>query len=399
MKIKSLYISLLCFAAISLAFNSFAAQESPEEYENNSDLYETSDNPDFLPEKESLDDFVSFSEADTIMRVAVVMSDIYSKKDMEFAKGMLLGMKQSSLPDNSVSLKLINGEIPADSLAYELSLFEPHVILSTFDKETPYTIYNFASSRNAKVINAFEAKSETASINKNLFQTLVPSEIFNTEISEYFIENYPENILLIIGDPDLSDNLARQLILSWPEDDILILSETDFSEYSFDESRNYLLFPIKSSYKDVKPILAEAVRLISEKPDAGVRIIGRPNWVTFSDLNSMIANMETFIPAKCYFDASTPEGKKFISNYNAAYGHAPIRSFPVFSVMGYDTAKYLFPYLLSDLRGNGAAFPEPENLVQSYFDFSQSNRNGWYNRGGFILHYEPWGTMQKERLN
>lgn len=344
---------------------------------------------------DDLDEFYSYAAADTVLRLAVVLSDIYGKKEMEFTRGLLLGIERAGLPSNSLSLKIVNGEVPADSLLYELDLFGPHVVLTTQDKDCPRELVAYAKERQAKILNAFDTRSEDFLYNPGIFQLLSPSGNFNSASSAFFTDNFAGNTLLIVGEPDGTDQILRDMILAWPEDDLLLVSPEDFPSIQLDETANYLVYPVAGNSNEVKDILSQLIVLMSETPLAGIRVVGRPNWIAFTNLPSMIPNMEVYIPAKCYFDPTSPEGKRFISDFNAKFGHAPIRSYPVYAVMGYDTAVYFLPRLLEELKGDSLDLPAA-NLVQSYFDLSQAGWNaGFYNKGAVMLHFEPWGSLQK----
>lgn len=352
--------------------------------------------PSVIPE-DSLSGYFDYAEADTILRMAVVLSDIYSKKDMEFTRGMLMGMQNAGLPANSVSLKIVNGEIPEDSLQYELELFGPHLIVSTYEKDSPRFLRTYVQETDGWLLNIFDARNDDYLYNENVFQILAPSERFNAEVSSYITSNFAGSVLVLIGDPDPTDSSVRDLIITWPEEDLMILSKEDMSVFELEEGRNYLIYPLFTSVDDVKEVLGRTVRLASETPDAGVRIFGRPNWIALNDLSSLLANMEAFIPVKCYFDPVSDSGRKFIASYNSMFGHAPIRSYPVYAVMGYDTSRYFIPEFLSVLRG-GSPMWVPDNMDQSYFNLEKMGHGGHYNRGGYILHFEPWGTMTKDLI-
>lgn len=346
---------------------------------------------------DSLDYYISYAETDDILRAAVVMSDIYGKKDMEFTRGLLLGMQQSGLPANSVSLKLINGEIPEDSLHYELDNFDPQVIFSTSDKECPLPLLNYTRSHGNKLFNVFDAKGDEYLYNDNVYQLLTPSLYFNMSSANYFLQRYPENVLLVVGDLDPSDTLTRELILAWPEEYLMMISPEDLGRFSLDDNISYLIYPVSPSNDDVKAALNETLRLIGETPTADVRVIGRPSWISLNDLSNHIANMDVFIPSKIYFEPTSAAGKRFISDYNGKYGHSPIRSFPVFAVMGYDVAQYFLPRLVEERKGNEINW-QTRNLLQSCFDMRKSGNGGYYNNGAYILHFTPWGFMQKDLL-
>lgn len=343
-------------------------------------------------------EFAEFAQEDPVTRVALVLSDIYSKKDMEFVRGFLMGVKQADLPPNSISLKVMNGEIPSDSLDYELEAFGPHIIFSTFEKETPVALRSFSRHNGAQWVNVFDAKSDDYLYNSTLYQVLAPSDVFNASVSRFILDNLGGNMLVLVGDPDPSDKSLRDLILEWPEEELMIMSPEDMNVFSLDNDQNYLFYPLSGNNDDIKEFLAQTVRLISETPTAGVRIFGRPNWIAINDLPSLIANLEVFVPAKCYFDPSSEAGKTFISAYNSMYGHAPIRSYPVYAVMGYDVSKYFLPLVTAD-KDWYSGYLMPEQMTQSYFDFKGILDGGTYNSGGFILHYEPWGTMTKVAVN
>lgn len=384
-----LFLSLFCVNAFSHVTESADSLEVVEETVN---IIPPLNSPD------ELEEFISFAEADTIMRLAVVLSDIYSKKDMEFTRGLLMGIKNNSLPESSISLKLINGEIPGDSLSFELESFAPHVIIDTFEKDSPVQLLAYTQQNGNKLIKVFDAKGDEYLYTPGLFQLLVPSATFNGNLTNYFLERYSGDTLLIIGDPDPSDPMIRDLIVAWPIENLQLAMREDLENLSFNPQTNYLILPVYNGNREVKEVLSEVIRMMAEAPEAGVRLIGRPNWVTFNDLSSMIANLEVFIPAKCYFEPSSDMGKRFITDYNNLYGHTPIRSYPVYAVMGYDAATYFLPPLLEELKGVKPDW-EPRTLNQSYFNLKKSDWAGFYNRGGYMLHYEPWGTMKKELID
>lgn len=391
---------------ISLMANAQVYIEFPEQNDPLApDSIQTADSPqlpDSLFTKDHLDSFYADevympNDSTVAMSVAVVLSDIYSKKDMEFTRGFLMGMSQADLPRNSISLKIINGEIPADSLDYELNQFSPDVIISTFEKDSPVSLRTYARNHGSSLINVFDAKGDDYRYNQNVIQLLAPSDKFNSSVTRYMLDNLKNAVLVLVGDPDPTDSSVRDLILEWSEDDLMILSPDDLSLFILEEGTDYLFYPLVSGSDEIKDVLGRISKMMTETPTAGIKVMGRPNWIAINDLNTWIANMEVFVPEKCYFDPTKESGKKFIGSYNSIYGHAPIRSYPVYSVMGYDGARYFLPRLFAKHNGQEMEW-DPQNMTQSYFDMEQSKGGGLYNKGGFLLHYEPWGTMSKETI-
>lgn len=331
-----------------------------------------------------------------ILNVAIIMSDIQSKKDTEFIRGFLMGTTQSGLPTNSLSLKLLNGAVPQDSLISELDLFTPNLIIVTDDKGglSP-EIINYVSRNGVKLLNAFDAKGEDYLSAEGIYQLLPPSSVFNTNVARNLAENYQDYTLLIVGETEPSDLMIKEIMKLWPQKSIISVSKDHIKDINLDSKGNYLLYPATSSAKEVADILAESQRLYIDFPEAGIKILGRPNWIAFNNLNSLISEQDVILASKCYFDPSSASSKRFISAYNSNFGHAPIRSFPVYSVMGYDIATYFLPAFYAANEGNELELAA-RNMLQSRFNMEKSNgAGGYFNNGGYLIHFEPWGSLQR----
>lgn len=351
-----------------------------------------------LSEDEPLQEELILAEPDTILRLAVVLSDIYSSKDMEFCRGLLLGIQDSQLPHYSISLKIVNGDIPQDSLWSELSGFDPQLIISTYEKNHPMAMTQYAARFRSKIMNVFDARNDDYLRTPGSYQLLIPSETFNENITRYFTENHADDTLVLVGDPDFSDLMLRNLVIAWPEEQLLILSVSELAKLPLMDDGHYIFLPIPLEQKEIKNIYGEISKLQQETPTAEICVLGRPNWISFNDVASMVSAVDTYIPAKCYFDPQSDSGKRIINSYKNTYGHSPIKSFPTFAVMGYDTAIYFLPGFIAELKNEEYPW-QPENMVQSYFDMSRSGNAGYYNHGSLMLRFRPWGSMQKVAVN
>lgn len=351
------------------------------------------------PYLEELNQLIEYAARDTILRVAIVLPDIYGKKEMEFSRGFLLGLHDSDLPQYSIALKMVNGEIPSDSLHYELDGFGPHVIFATHEKGDASALVNYATEHDSKLINVFDARGTDYRTHHNVYQLLAPSQGFNKSAANYFKGNFGHYGLMIIGEPDTNDAIISDMIEFWPEEQLFVISKDDLPLFDWTGNENYLIYPSPSASNEVKEILSTVMDVMLENPQIDFKVIGRPNWIAFNELNSIIANHAVFIPAKCYFDPASGAGKKFITAYHAKYGHSPIKSYPVFAVSGYDVATYFLPKLLNDLQYDTTDW-QPQNTLQQYFDIrSDGVHEGYYNAGGFIIQFDPWGTARKQLIN
>lgn len=333
------------------------------------------------------------------LNVALVLSDIYSKKDMEFSRGFFMGIDNAHLPDQSLTLKLLNGEVPSDSLIYQLDAFEPDVVVATDEKELPAVLINYCSEHGTKLINVFDARSTAYTTNPEIYQILTPSNVFNNTSSQYLSSQLSGNVLVIIGEPDPNDAILKNLILQWPDEDLILIEQESIKNISLSDNVNYTFYPSTGNAKEIKEIMSELTLLASEFPLSGFNVVGRPTWVALNDFNSMIANMEVYIPAKCYFYPGSAAAKKFITEYNERYSHPPIKSYPVYAAMGYDVASYFLPILLDGKASDNYDSIPAAEMLQIYFDMGKaSDYAGFHNQGTYLLHFEPWGTLKKEKI-
>lgn len=336
----------------------------------------------------------------TPLKVGVLLSDIYSKKDMEFLRGFLLGLDQAELPAGTISLKVMNGEAGKDSIVYQLERFEPDIIFTTHEKDVPAYLLETSLNTGSLVFNVFDTKGEDYKNVLTVNELLPPSAPFNMKASERILQQLGDGVLIVVGPPDSSDAILNELKSLLPETSVLELSKEELSTLELGNDTHYFIYPTTVNKDDIKSIISNMQGFYINYPMASVKLIGRPNWVTFNDLNSIVSNLDVVIPAKCYFDPATPDSKKFISDYKTKFGHTPIRSYPVYSAMGYDVARYFLPVYVMAINDIEVQ-KEPKTMLQSRFNMVRSDipEGGDFNDSGFLLHFLPWGAIERIPLD
>ena len=140
------------------------------------------------------------------------------------------------------------------------------------------------------------------------------------------------------------------------------------------------------------------VSIIREKhPVADLTIVGRPNWVTMTEsFNNRFDAAEIVVPARCWFDADSEEGRNFVDKFTELFGQAPIKSFPNFAVSGFDIANFLLIPLLkmeetiiSRLIDSRKAFRQTSGCKRV------SNWGGFLNPSVYVLKFRPSGSIDK----
>lgn len=341
------------------------------------------------------EEYISYAQADTILRVAVVLSDIYSKRDMEFTRGMILGIDRAYLPANSLSLKIVNGEISPDSLEYEFELFGPHVIFTTQEKEIPRNIISYAEDHQSLLVNVFDALGDDYLTHPSVYQLLPPNKNFYEGVALKAADIFQDSELLVVDDPESNDVIAHNLLQSWAPDAVTRITAAALKELPMEDRNNVVIYLSTGSSSSVKDIMETIRARISDNPWSSIKVLGRPFWIGFTDISSLLTGVDAYIPAKCFFDPSSYEGKQFIADYKARFDHSPIKSFPVYAAMGYDVARFFLPRFLADLRGHVPDW-ESQDMLQSRFNLSRSGWNsGVFNTGSYVLNFNLYGSINK----
>lgn len=330
------------------------------------------------------------------VNIAIVLSDITSNKDLEFTRGFVYGLE--NLPfiyDSNVTLKVINGEIPEDSLYNELSLFEPTAIISTHDKSRPEAIGIYADDNQTVVINAFDAKGEDYKKNPYEFQFLIPSEYYNKMTGKYISEFFEGSDLIIVGEPDKSDAILYTFLPSFPRH-AKVQKIEDMTDMNLNPNRNYLFYVTSTNINEVRDQLKAIQTIMDGNLGVTVNILGRSNWIAMSELNPQFTQLEVFIPTKCYFEPGEFDSKRFIEGYNEKYGHNPVKSFPVYSVAGFDIANYFMPVLIDNqIDVEKYKWPFVEALQSDINFIKEDETGGFCNVSCFLVKMSEVVPSQK----
>lgn len=348
-----------------------------------------------IPSDDMLAELLQFQEVEPVLRTAIILSDIYSKKDMEFTRGFLLGIKEAQLPDNSLSLKVINGEVSQDSLHYELDQIDPHVIFTTSEKGIGEGLLTYALEHNCLLINCFDVKAEEYMGNPFVYQVLSPSSIFNGKVSRTLVDLVGDANLIIIGEPEPTDQILRDMLARLSSEKVITVPATMVKDLAILPGETYFIYVASPKGPDVKKAIAETTTLQLQNPSSQIKLLGRPNWVAFNDFNTLTGTFEAYVPTRAYFDPSAPKEKQFIRSYHELYGRSPIRSYPVYAAMGYDVAQYFVPLFVIEQRSDNEMLPRG-NMLQVYFNLVPSDSaHGLSNNGSYLLHLQPWGAIDK----
>ena len=338
------------------------------------------------------------------VKVAVVLNDVDSNRDMEFARGALMGVNDIKSRPFPTAITILDGKSSMADVIASLDSFGPDILVTTADKELPKYLAEYASSHSIHLINAFDVKDEAYLENPAIIQYLAPTSYFNDEVATYIGKTYPDYQLLIAGKMDASDTMGEAILQnhiaatsSMPQE-ILITELADFTLPA--EDGKYLIYATPSARDDVKDALERINTLRDNNPMADIRVIGRPNWVTMVDAQRQLFDSNAvLLPSRFYFDSEASASRRFIDGFKALYGHTPMKSYPVYSATAYDIVTYFIPNINATGGDFNATFTDFPTLQSPIGLERVNNWGGFVNPEVYVVEFQRYGSPEKITLS
>lgn len=338
----------------------------------------------------------SFTQsADNDVRVAIVLEDVTSNRDMEFVRGALLAAGRIGSSRFKTTVTAIDGSAPMSKVLTQVETFTPDMIISTSDKSMPQYLADYSKRTGTMLVNAFDMRSEAYMDTPGIYQFLTPSAYFNKIISQYVADKFGNATLLIVGDPSPTDTLLETIKKSCPHDPLQLTAD-EFKKFEPSAGEKYLVYGTYTLRNDVADLLESTTSLKENYPLAEINVLGRPNWITFIDKDKeKMTSASTIIPSRFYFDASDPYNRLMIDEYKDLYTQTPMKSYPVYAVTGYDILTYFVPNL-AETGGDLNATLQSQRTLQSEISVARvSNWGGMFNPNAYMLEFTPFGIRKQ----
>ncbi|MCM1377027.1 MAG: LysM peptidoglycan-binding domain-containing protein [Clostridium sp.] len=333
------------------------------------------------------------------VRIALVLDDYTSPKDMEFTRGFISALNEMKDIPYSVVFKVIDGK--DENFMANITEFSPNILFTTADKNFPMDVSDFGRDNSCWIVNVFDIKNEDYLTNPYMIQLLPNSVDFRNAIGEFISERFSDWNLIVAGEPDSSDTVAPVVMQNVDPSRVVSVSISEIQDFDTNPAQKYIVYATPSRSKDVEDILDRIIVLKQKNPEAEVVTFGRPNWITLSSLGEKMSAADVYFPSRFYFDPSLSSGREFIDNYKELYGHTPVKSYPVYAVAGYDVANYFVP-AMHRLNGNLNELGEAtvgEGLQNDYhISRNVDSSAGLLNSLIYIVKYNTFGNIDKIRI-
>ena len=333
----------------------------------------------------------------TEVRIALILDDPSSKKDIDFTRGFLVGLSGMESTPYRIDLKVMDGRVAPNLLSENLEYYEPNLIIVTADKAFPLFLADYGNSNNVQIVNVFDLKNDLFEDNSSIVQILPPSSYLYEHLAGKIHEENSYRQLIMVGDEDESDGMAIELLNSFNGvHESVSIEDLSLYEPNIMDALLIYAYPVK---KDEVGDFLQAIENIKETyPAADINIVGRTNWAALiDDYGDRFGENEIIIPARVWLDEESSDWNIFCEKYEEMFAGSPVRSFPNFAASGYDCANYFIPVVaLNGGDFNSGISGSNDLALQSEIVLNRVNNwGGFINTNGYLLQFHPEGRVEK----
>ena len=336
----------------------------------------------------------------TTYKIAILLAEPASRKDLDFTRGFLTGIDRLKNQNYGINVKVFDGTINSTALVDSMGAYDPTMIFSTFEKSTPGYFTDFAQASETPMINTFDLRDESYTVNPYVIQMMAPSAYFSDEIANALHEQYKDANLLFVGPKDNSDQLATALREKWNSKDITAFANASaLDEVTFWDSDTYLIYGNATKKGEITEILHKVKEIREANPNITIGFVGRPNWMIYDEtLSESLHAADVMIPSRFYLDKDSYQAKSFMEEYKNLFDMTPQKSYPMYAAVGYDVANYFIP-AVDSAAGDFNKLRPSFTSVQTDFDLTRpTNWSGVLNPLVYLVRFTPYGLIEKIKV-
>lgn len=387
--------------------NTLGSGDKPEEEDSDTsklDITYVSEEPigDFneTMDQTSVQDLFEVEENEKLgeIKLALLLSDPTSKKDIDFTRGVLLTlseMKNSSIP---INFKVLDGSIPSEEICGYLEEFSPTVVITTADKTFPEFLLEYGDENNIPIVNVFDLKSNLIENHQTLIQVLPPSLYFYENMANEVYNENRHRKLILVGENDENDGMATELKNLFGKE-VEIKSLEEFGAMQPDIMQSVLIYTFANRKEEIFDFFNNIEHLTENFPGFDYHILGRTSWIAhIDDLGNKFNTYSVAIPVRVWVDEDASDWKNFSKEYERMFHSIPVRSIPSYSASGYDISKYLLNSMSTTLSNDIDLISGQSqmNALQNNMKLNKISSDGGYlNNIGYLVRFYPGGGKEK----
>lgn len=318
-------------------------------------------------------------------------NDYRSLRFIQFYEGFRMAL--DSLEKNGISLKLYVYDEDKDTLQTKRMLRNPEMknmdlIIGLLYQKNFQLVSDFAQKNGINIINPLSEREQVITDHSRVFKVM-PSNVSQiSHLAEDLANEFPDQNIVIARNIQYSDLDAADSLKMECSKRKLQAIITEGYEHAIEnlskEKGNVLVV-----FSENKVYAIELLTKLNEiRNDYNLTIIGLPRWDKLDGLETdYLVNMKVHVMAPYFIDYQDKDVKKFVLNFQDQYKTDP----ELLAFQGFDVAYYFLSALQKYGKNFGHCVPEFHmKSLQTDFQFSRSNDNGYENQHWEMYEYENY---------
>ena len=317
------------------------------------------------------------------------------KQYLEFFEGFLLGMYD--LKKQGISIQLTTLEVPNDQALrthIEQGRLQGKDLVFGGGTEGQIRAISAAAGYNYYIIPFSKASHLETGEGRVILTNAHTSTIIDRVIPT-FLQKYKGREVIFASRPgDTEDGFVSQLRSALSHAGLPFRSIQVGSGAVGGLSSDAVVVPISPDRN-----LAMATMAAIGTRTSGVTLFGHPQWQAYgSQFQQSLRRYNTTIYSTFFFDPTLAESKEFLSQFTGWFSHKVSNSYPKYSVLGYDLARYFIrAYSMYGRNFINSMSSIPSDGLQLDFYLQRSDEaNVYTNTRFFFVHYPSSGAITRE---
>lgn len=326
------------------------------------------------------------------IRLTLVLPFAKDPKYIDFYRGMLMGINDEKRRGISIDLNVV--DISDEDNLYKAEVegsFHGRDIVIGGEGMDDITEISRAVD-NGYYIVPFNASADVVNLSPRIIQINTSSALTQQRVAQYFVNHYATTPIYIASRAANTESELCRQVKEQLSDRGIAYQTINLDEVDMINTRpGAVILPVDKT-KDLLEVILSKMSV-----EAHCSLFGYSLWQSFpEEITAKLHQYNTSIFSTFFLDNKNSEVTIFAAKYRAWY-NAPIRNtFPSYSVMGYDIARYFISKYKSgagDLLSNATS----SQTLQMNFNLIKSN-NGIGNKAIYIVNYTDDGQIIKQSI-
>lgn len=337
----------------------------------------------------------SSSEVHRPIRILLMLPMTTTARNLEFYEGFLMGVNDLKKDGISMHLKVV--DTPTDESVSQAILsgllHEREIIIGGVNPNQMSMISAHTPSQATYIIPFNSNEGDWSGIQINQ-----PQRNILGRVAEAFRDKYTglDLVLVSSNDTTVEDELVDRLRQLWSESGYRVRRVNLDDRAAEVAAPNSVLLPVSGHRQLAQKLFA---RLAGRS--TGVHVFGYPQWQTYgADFARQAHQYGATIYSPFFFDPEHRESKHFLLKYRAWYNKKISNTYPKYSVLGYDLARYFirsYAHYGKDYLNAGAMLSS-DGLQMDIALEHNPQTGGYVNSKFYFVTYQTDGTISRTSL-